>query len=135
MGGLILTAIRNAAFTREEQPEHQRRPFFVSVDEFHNFTSEAIAESLAELRKYRVSLALSQQHSGQASSDTREAILGNIGTAIVFRLGISDAPLFARYLQGPTECDLLNLPNHRAYVRLMVDGVQSRAFTATTLPP
>lgn len=135
MGGLILTAIRNAAFTREEQPEHQRRPFFVSVDEFHNFTSEAIAESLAELRKYRVSLALSQQHSGQASADTREAILGNIGTAIVFRLGISDAPLFARYLQGPTECDLLNLPNHRAFVRLMVDGVQSRAFTATTLPP
>lgn len=135
MGGLILTALRNAAFTREDQHEYQRRPFFVSVDEFHNFTSETIAESLAELRKYRVSLTLIQQHSGQASAETREAILGNVGTAIVFRLGIADAPIFARYLQGPSERDLLNLPNHLAYVRLMVDGEQSRAFTATTVPP
>lgn len=133
MGGLILTGLRNAAFTREDTPERQRRPFFVSVDEFHNFTSETIAESLAELRKYGIGLTLSQQHSGQSSKATREAILGNIGTVVVFRVGIEDAPIFTRYLQGSTERDLLNLPNHQAFVRLMIDGVQSRSFTAHSI--
>ena len=135
MGGLILTAIRNAAFTREDQPERLRKPFYVSVDEFHNFTSETIAESLSELRKYRVSLTLAQQHSSQSSTETREALLGNVGTAMIFRLGVGDAPLFSRYLQSATERDLLNLPTHQAYVRLMVDGVQSRTFSMKTLPP
>jgi len=135
MGGLILTGLRNAAFTRDSQAEQERRPFFISVDEFHNFTSETIAESLAELRKYRVSLTLSQQHSGQSSKEARESLLGNVGTVVAFRLGIGDAPVFSRYLQGPTEQDLLNLPNHRAYIRMMIDGEKSRAFSATTLPP
>ena len=135
MGSLILTGLRNAAFTRENTLEQQRRPYFVSVDEFHNFTSETIAESLAELRKYGVGLTLSQQHSGQSSKATRDAVLGNMGSVIVFRLGIDDAPILSRYLQTPTERDLLNLPNHRAFVRLMVDGQQSRAFSMTTITP
>ena len=133
MGGLILTGLRNAAFSREGTPEAQRRPFFISVDEFHNFTSETIAESLAELRKYGVGLALAQQHSNQSSTATRDALLGNIGSSFIFRLGIGDSGIFSRYLQSPTEQDLLNLPNHRAFVRLLVDGVQSRTFTAETL--
>lgn len=135
MGGLILTALRNAAFTREDQPEAARRPFAIYVDEFHNFATKTIAESLAELRKYRVSLTLAQQFSTQSSEETREALLGNIGTAIVFRLGVNDTALFAKYLQCPTESDLLNLPNHRAYVRLMLDGAQTRTFSMKTLPP
>lgn len=135
MGGLILTGLRNAAFTREDTPEDQRKPFFISIDEFHNFTSETIAESLAELRKYGIGMTLSQQHSNQSSNAVREALLGNVGSSFIFRLGIEDTSVFTRYLQSPTERDLLNLPNHRAYVRLMIDGVQCRTFTAETLPP
>lgn len=135
MGGLILTGLRNAAFTRQNTHEHQRKPYFVSVDEFHNVTSETMAESLSELRKYGLGLILAGQYFSQASKPTREAILGNVGTTIAFRLGIVDTLLMERYLQFPTEPDLLNLPNHRAFCRLMIDGVQSKAFSMETMPP
>ena len=135
LGGLILSGLRNAAFTRQDTPEHLRQPYFVLVDEFHNFTSETIAESLSELRKYGLSLTLAGQHLAQTSPATQAAILGNVGTAITFRLGIKDAPLMSRYLGFPTETDLLNQPNHHAYCRLMIDGCQSNAFSMRTLPP
>ena len=135
MGGLILTGLRNAAFSRQNEPEQLRTPYFVSVDEFHHFTSETTAESLSELRKYGLGLTLAGQYLSQASKATQNAILGNVGTSIIFRLGISDTPKMARYLQFPSEADMLNLPNHRAYCRLMIDGVQSRAFSMETMPP
>jgi hypothetical protein len=135
MGGLILTGLRNAAFSRQNVPEHARKPYAVSVDEFHHFTSETVAESLSELRKYGLSLTLAGQFLSQASKATQEAILGNIGSTITFRLGIKDTPQMTRYLQFPSEADLLNLPNHFAYCRVMIDGVQSQAFSMQTVPP
>lgn len=135
MGGLILTGLRNAAFSRADLPEHERQPYFVAVDEFENFTTDTLAEGLAELRKYGLGLTLSAQFLSQAKSATRDALLGNVGSVITFRLGLSDAPYFARHHQWITERDLLNLPNHQAYICLMIDGVQSRAFTMWTVPP
>lgn len=135
MGGLIVAGFRNAAFTREDQPEGLRKPYSILIDEFHNFTTETIAESLSELRKYHVNLTLSQQHSKQSDPKIRQGLMGNIGTSIIFRLGLEDADYFARYLQFPRERDLLNLPNHLAYCRLMIDGVQSKAFSMETIPP
>lgn len=135
MGGLILTGLRNAAFSRYDMPPEDRKPFFVSVDEFHNFTSDTVAESLSELRKYGLSLTLAGQYLSQNSSAVQDAVLGNVGTAISFRLGISDAPRMARYLQFPKEADLLNLPNHHAYCRLMVDGQQTNTFSMKTVVP
>lgn len=132
MGGLALTGLRNAAFSRAFDPEKSRQPYFVLVDEFTNFATDTLTESLSELRKYGLGLTLSAQYLAQVDVDTREALLGNIGTCITFRLGLSDAPYFARYHQWPTERDILNLPNHRAYVRLMVDGLQTKAFSMMT---
>jgi len=135
MGGLIMAGLRNAAYTREDQPEHDRRAYGVLMDEFHNFTTQTIAESLSELRKYRVHLTLAQQHSRQSDTTIRQSLMGNVGTVIAFRLGLEDAGYFARYFQSPTEQDLLNLSNHYAYCRLMIDGEQSRAFSVRTVPP
>jgi hypothetical protein len=135
MGGLTLTGLRNAAFSRQGVPEQQRKPYFVSVDEFHHFTSETTAESLSELRKYGLGLILAGQYLSQASTATQEAILGNVGTSIIFRLGIADTAKMRRYLQFPSEADLLNQPNHRAYCKLMIDGGQSKAFSMETRGP
>lgn len=135
MGGLIVSGLRNAAFTRENLPEHERKPYGILVDEFHNFTSETIAESLSELRKYRVNMTLSQQHARQSDPKIRQSLMGNVGTSIIFRLGLEDAEYFAQYLQIRRQRDLLNLPNHRAFCRLMIDGVQSKAFSMETVPP
>lgn len=135
MGGLILTGLRNAAFSRASVPEAGRTPYFVLVDEFENFSTDTLAEGLSELRKYGLGLVLSAQFMSQAKTATRDALLGNVGSTITFRLGLSDASYFARYHQSITERDLLNLPNHQAYVRLLVDGVQTWVFTMYTLPP
>ncbi len=135
IGGLILAGLRNAAFSRQDQPISSRRPYFVAVDEFHNFTSETTAESLSEIRKYGLGLALSGQFLCQSSSTIQEAILGNVGTFITFRLGLSDTRLMERYLQFPSERDLLNQANHHAYCRLMVNGRQSRTFSMQTVAP
>lgn len=130
LGGLVLTGLRNAAFSRS--PGQGRRPYFALVDEFHNFTSDTLAESLSELRKYGLGLTLAGQYFSQATKVTREAILGNVGSTIAFRLGVSDVSQMARYLQSPTEHDLLNQPNHQAYCRLLIDGTQSRTFSMKT---
>lgn len=135
MGGLILTGLRNAAFSRQNLSPAERKPYFVSVDEFHNFTSDTMAESLSELRKYGLGLTLAGQHMSQCSTDTQAAILGNVGTMIAFRLGLNDTRLISRYMQYPSEADLLNQPNHHAYCRLMIDGEQSPAFSMKTVPP
>lgn len=133
MGGLILSNINNAAYSRQNIPEETRRPFMVLVDEFHNFTTQVIANSLSELRKYGVGMTLCQQFLNQSDTAVRDAILGNVGSLMSFRVGPNDAPMLSRYLQTTTDTDLINLPNHHAFVRLMIDGVQSRTFSTTTL--
>jgi len=115
MGGLILTGLRNAAFSRQGMLPQTRKPYFVSVDEFHNFTSDTVAESLSELRKYGLGLVLAGQYMAQSSAATQAALLGNVGTMIAFRLGLHDTRLMARYLGQPNEADLINQPNHHAY--------------------
>lgn len=134
LGGLIVSSIVNAAFSRHDVPADQRRPFMLSVDEFHAFTTETLADMLAEVRKYGLGLTLAHQHSSQVDPAVFEAILGNTGSLMVFRLGARDAPLFVRQLESVTIGDLINLPNHQAYVRLMVDGTRTRTFTAETVP-
>ena len=135
MGGLILSNISNAAYSRQNVPENDRRPFMVLVDEFHNFTTQVIANSLSELRKYGVGMTLCQQFLSQSDKAVRDAILGNAGSLITFRVGPSDTALLSRYLQTVSERDLLNLPNYQAFIRLMIEGVQSRTFSMTSIPP
>ena len=135
LGGLIVTSVMNAALSRHDLPEAARRPFFLHVDEFHNFTTSAFAGMLSETRKYGLGLTLAHQHIVQTERSVFEAVLGNIGSLIVFRVGVLDAPVLCRQLGTVEERDLVKLPNHRAFVQLMVDGQKSKAFTATTWAP
>jgi Type IV secretion-system coupling protein DNA-binding domain len=134
-GGLMVTAIALAAFSRASLPDEARRPFHVVVDEFQTFTTLSVANMTAELRKYGVALVLAHQYLHQLHPDVRHAVLGNAGTLIAFRLGAEDATYVARELEPFTPDDLIRLPNHRIYLRLMIDGEPSKPFSATTLAP
>ena len=130
LGGLIASMMTHAAYTRSNIPEARRRPYFLYADEFHSFTTEAFAGMLSELRKYRLGLILSHQHCSQLDRKVHEAILGNVGTLIVFRIGAGDAPLLAKQLGDISAADLVNLPNYRNYIRMMINGTASKAFSS-----
>jgi len=136
VGGLLVSSLTHAAFTRHDQPEQSRRPFFLYVDEFHAFTSEAVADLMSETRKYKLGMLLSQQHTQQNPAPVFASVLGNAGTMIVFRVGAADAPLLATQLGDIEPRDLTMQPNFRATVRMMLDDAPSAAFSMmTTFPP
>lgn len=130
LGGMIVSGLTHAAYSRHTTPEDERRPFFLYVDEFHSFTTDAMAEMLSELRKYGLSLTLANQYFGQVEGDVLDAILGNAGTLIAFRTSPKDAPALARQFDGVEPRDLIAMPNYRMLVKLMVRGERSKAFTA-----
>lgn len=135
LGTLLVNHLGVAALGRSDVPEEDRRDFYLYADEFPSFTTSAFAGMLAEMRKYRLCLALAHQHLGQLDESVRDAMLGNVGTMIAFRLGPQDADLLVKEFQPEFgAADLLHLPNHCAYVRLMVGGVVSRPFSARTIP-
>lgn len=136
LGGLLVTTIGLAAFSRADIPAPQRRDFFVYIDEFQSFTTLALANMLSELRKYRVGFTVAHQYLNQLEPDVRHAVLGNVGTVISFRVGIEDTPYLAREFHGKfDEMDLLQLPNYQIYLKLMIDGMPSKPFSAATLHP
>ncbi|WP_104017831.1 type IV secretory system conjugative DNA transfer family protein [Roseovarius nitratireducens] len=134
LGGLIVSGIAHAAFTRHDIPEGARQPFFLYVDEFHAFTTETVANLLSETRKYRLGVVLGQQHTQQSSPAVFASVMGNAGTLIAFRIGAADAPVISAQLGGVEPRDLVNLPNYRAFVRMMIDGQPAPAFTMTARP-
>jgi type IV secretory pathway TraG/TraD family ATPase VirD4 len=136
LGGLLVTTIGLAALTRAEVPPSERRDFFVYVDEFQTFTTLALANMFAELRKYRVGFTVAHQYLHQLDPNVRHAILGNAGSIISFRVGADDTPYLVReFHQRFDEMDLLQLPNYHVYLKLMIDGMPSKPFSAVTLRP
>ena len=136
LGSMLVATIGLAALSRAELPVAERRPFFLYVDEFQTFTTLAFANLMPELRKYGVGLTLAHQYLHQLDDDVRHSVLGNAGTLVSFRLGPEDASVMAREMQPTFDVlDLLNLPNHHFYLKLMIDGTPSRPFSARTLPP
>lgn len=134
LGALLVTTIGLAAFSRADNPVTPYRPFYVYLDEFQEFTTLAVANMVSELRKYGIALTLSHQNLAQLEPDVRHGVLGNVGTIISFRLGPEDAQVFAREFQPTfTEEDLVSLPNQSVYLKLMIDGAPSRAFSAVTV--
>lgn len=127
---MILSGFAHAAFSRHTIPEPDRRPVFLHVDEFHAFTTGALADMVSKLRKYGLSLTLANQYLGQIQPELLDALLGNVDTLMIFRVSPNDAIDVARHLDGPEPCDLIALPNHQMLVRLMVEGQRSRPFTA-----
>jgi len=133
LGSLIVSTLGLAAFSRAERTASERKPFFVYLDEFQNFTTLMLANMMSELRKYGVGLTLAHQHLHQLEPDIRHAVLGNAATLISFRVGAEDAGFLAREFQPKFEVeDLINLPNRDIYLRLMIDGAPSKAFSANT---
>ena len=132
VGGLVVSMMAQAAYTRHNIPEPDRRPYYLYLDEFHSFTTDAFAGMLSELRKYKLGLILAHQHTSQINRDTLDAILGNTGTQITFRLGPTDSALFAKGMNKAEPIDLMQLPNHRMLCKLMVKGEQSREFSAVS---
>lgn len=137
LGGLLISGIASAAYSRQDQPAEERRPYYLYVDEFHSFTTSAFADMLSELRKYGANLTLTTQHFSRLEDRAREAVLGNVGSLISFRVGATDAILLARQFgeDVPKPRDLVGLANYEMFVKLMVDGVQTKPFSAKTLPP
>jgi hypothetical protein len=136
LGSLLVSTIGLAAFSRAEVQHSERKPFYLYLDEFQSFTTLAVANMTSELRKYGVGLTLAHQYMHQLEPDVRHAILGNAGTIISFRVGPEDSTFLAREFTPAFEMrDLLSLPNFHIYLKLMIDGMPSHPFSATTLPP
>src|SRR5881396_2350435 len=134
LGALLVSKMGLAALSRADVPEERRRDFFVYLDEFQNFTTLSLAGMLPELRKYRAGLVLAHQYLTQLDPQIRDAILGNVGTIIAFRLGLPDAEILGKefYPEISVE-DLISLPNYHIYLKMMIDGTVSRPFSAETL--
>jgi type IV secretory pathway TraG/TraD family ATPase VirD4 len=136
LGAMMVTKVLSAAIGRADVPESARRPFYLYADEFHNFVTQSFCDILSEARKYGLNLTLAHQYIEQLDEKIRAAVFGNVGTIISFRVGATDAKHLAReFFPVFSESDLVNLPNHQIYLKLLIDGVTSDAFSAATLPP
>ncbi len=140
LGGMLITKIQLAAMERVRIPENDRKDFYLYVDEFQNFATDSFANILSEARKYRLNLIVAHQYTAQLEnkdgSKVRDAVFGNVGTMIIFRVGADDADFLEKEFEPEFMAqDLVNLPNYHVYLKLMIDGITSRPFSATTLPP
>lgn len=136
LGGLLITSLGLAAFSRSDTLENKRKDFTLYADEFQSFTTLSLVNMASELRKYHVGLVLSHQYLHQLDEKIRNAVLGNAGTLICFRLGARDATFLEKEMQGVFSAqDIMALSNYHIYLKLMIDGKPSRPFSATTLPP
>lgn len=135
LGAMLVTRMQLAAMSRANLPENVRNSFYLYVDEMHNFITLSFADVLSEARKYGLSLTLVHQYIEQLDSEIRAAVFGNVGTIIAFRVGAKDARYLASEFQPVfNQADIISLPNYRIYLKLMIDGVTSTAFSADTLP-
>ena len=136
LGAIMITKIQLAAMSRVDIPEEERKDFYLYVDEFQNFATESFANILSEARKYRLNLIIAHQYIEQLDETVQAAVFGNVGTMMVFRVGAADAEAMVKEFEPMlTEIDLVNLAKYDTYMKLMIDGVSSDPFSATTLPP
>jgi len=135
LGMIISGKIQIAAFSRQNQAEEARIPFYLYVDEFQNFTSKTFATILSEARKYALSLNITHQYIEQLDEDTRNAVFGNVGTVISWRIGAPDGEFMQKIMDPLTTEDLINVEKFNYYIRLMIDSAPSKPFNVTTYPP
>jgi CxxC-x17-CxxC domain-containing protein len=140
LGAMLITKIQLSAMERVRIPEDERRDFYLYVDEFQNFATDSFAGVLSEARKYRLNLIIAHQYVGQLVTDTstkvRDAVFGNAGTMVIFRVGAADAEWLENELAPEfTIEDVVNIPNYNIYIKLMVNGITVRPFSASTLSP
>lgn len=140
LGAMIITKLQLAALSRVDILEKDRQDFYLYVDEFQNFVTESFATILSEARKYRLNLTIGHQYIGQLTPDrnstkVRDAVFGNVGSMICFRVGAADAEfLETEFAPLYTPNDIVNLPKYNILLKLMINGVSSDPFSAVTLP-
>lgn len=136
IGAMLITKIYLAAMSRVDVPEPERQDFYLYVDEFQNFANESFKDILSEARKYRLNLVLAHQYIAQMDENVRDAVFGNVGTLITFRIGSFDAEVVEKEFSPEFEAqDIVSLGFGNIYLKLMIDGMASRPFSALTLPP
>ncbi|PIZ88294.1 MAG: hypothetical protein COX91_00940 [Candidatus Nealsonbacteria bacterium CG_4_10_14_0_2_um_filter_39_15] len=144
LGALVVTKLQLSAMSRVDTPEEKRRDFYLYVDEFQNFATEAFCNILSEARKYRLSLILGNQYlaqldemtAGGRSTMVRDAVFGNVGTIVSFRIGAEDAEYMEKeFVPEFLASDFVNLRKYNIYLKLMIDGLAGRPFSAETLSP
>jgi hypothetical protein len=136
LGMIFVMKFQAAAMSRASIPESSRRDFSLYVDEFQNFSTDSFATILSEARKYHLDLIVANQFTTQLVDEVRDAIFGNIGTLVSFRVGDDDAETLAKRLQPAfSVSDLLRMPNYNAAVRMLMNGTPTKPFTMQTLPP
>lgn len=139
LGAFLVTKIQLAAMSRSDIPRiEDRRPFYLYVDEFQNFATDSFATILSEARKYALNLTVANQYISQMSENVRDAVFGNVGTIISFRVSADDAPILAKQFEPQFEAsDLLQMHNRNFIVNMVIKGEKAPAFNATTLslPP
>ena len=139
LGSLLVSSIQQAAMSRAELLEAERRDFYLYVDEFQNFTTSAFASILSEARKYHLNLTIAHQYLRQLDEQTSNAVFGNVGSIASFQVGSDDAEILSKQLskffgQLPPR-DLANLPRYTAYLRLLINGLPSNPFSMQTTAP
>lgn len=136
LGMIFVMKFQTAAMSRADMPESERKDFCLFVDEFQNFSTESFETILSEARKYRLNLVLANQFMTQLTDKIREGILGNVGTIMSGRLGVTDAELMEKAFSPVFNAeDLHKLANHSAIATVMMFGVPSSPFTMKLLPP
>ena len=136
LGMIIVSKILMSAFSRMDIPEEKRRDFYLYIDEFQNVTTNTISQILSEARKYRLSLIIAHQYIAQLSENIRDAVFGNVGTIVSFRVGVPDAEFLEKEFSPQfSKTDLISIENFNAYLRLMIDGYISDPFNIKILPP
>ena len=134
IGAFLITKIQLAAMSRVDIPESDRRDFFLYVDEFQNFATESFASILSEARKYHLSLVMAHQYIKQMEEHVMDAVFGNVGTIASFRVGAEDAEYLEKWFRPDFMMnDIVNLGKRRMHIKLMINGVSSKGFSASTL--
>lgn len=135
LGAFIVTKIQLAAMSRSDIPDvRDRRPFYLYVDEFQNFATDSFSVILSEARKYGLNLTIANQYIAQMAESVRDAVFGNVGTTISFRVSADDAPLLIKQFEPTFESsDIIQLNNRHFVISMIIDGEKVPAFSATTL--
>lgn len=135
LGLILISRLQVAVLKRANRDSSERTPFYLYVDEFQNFATDTFASLLSESRKYGLGMHLAHQYLGQLPEAIRESVFGNVGTLIAFEVGVDDAKVLAREFAPLSEQDFLNLSRFHFFIKLMIDGKTSEAFSGLTLPP
>jgi hypothetical protein len=132
LGTLIVTKIQMAAMSRADVPATKRPPFYVYIDEFQNVVTDSFAQMLSEIRKYGVALHLAHQYVDQLPDNIKQAVAGNVGTLMAFRLGHTDAAWLAPHFAPLTADDLANIEPYHYHLRTLIGGQLTTPFTVAS---